>query len=205
MTETGRAVRFVLGRRDGQTVAAVVGTAYLLGYLFALGDLRPSGPGTGIVVAADPLVRALTRTGPTTFDAVALVDLGPTRLLVSPLNLLLGGFLAALVGLNLGLSYLAWRRPAACGIDARGRRGLGGVVAAVPALLSGTVCCGPVVLLLVGIQATGALVTAFAWLLPAGVLALLGSLWLVARGLNPPAETTEPERPAGERGDRRTG
>lgn len=91
MGEIGRAVRFGLGRRDGLAVALLVGGAYLLGYLFALGDLGRSASGTGVVVAADPLARALTRTGPTTFDAVALLDPGPVRLLVSPLNLLLGG------------------------------------------------------------------------------------------------------------------
>lgn len=192
MRETGRAVRFALGRRDGRAVALFVGIAYLSAYLVALGDLGRSGPGTGVVVAADPLARALTRTGPTTFDAVALVDTGPVRILVSPLNLSLGAVLGALVGLNLALSYLAWRRPAACGVDGGAERRLGGVVAAVPALLSGTVCCGPVVLLLVGVQATGALVAAFAWLLPLGALALLGSLWLLAREM-----TVRPGSPTG--------
>jgi hypothetical protein len=184
VAELRGAVRLVLGRRDGRTVTLILGVGYLVGYLIALGDIDASAPGSALVVAADPAGRSLTRVGPSAFGAAALVDLGPVVLRLSPLNAVLGATLGALVGLNLGLTYLAWRHPAACGIDASGRRGLGGIAAAVPALLSGTVCCGPVVLLVVGIQATGALVTAFAWLLPLGVAGLLGSLWLLARGMD---------------------
>jgi len=54
------------------------------------------------------------------------------------------------------------------------------VLAAVPALLSGTACCGPVVLLAVGVTGSGALLSLFAWLLPIGALALLASLAYVA-------------------------
>jgi len=55
-----------------------------------------------------------------------------------------------------------------------------GVLAAVPTLPSGTACCGPVVLLAVGVTAGGALVSLFAWLVPIGAVALLGSLAYVA-------------------------
>jgi hypothetical protein len=87
------------------------------------------------------------------------------------MNIVIGLLVAPLVGVSLALTYLAVVKPQSCGI------GVGsGLLASVPALLSGTVCCGPVVLLALGIQASGLLVSLFAWLLPIGVALLAGSL-----------------------------
>ncbi|NHN47690.1 hypothetical protein G9464_08780 [Halostella sp. JP-L12] len=178
---TASVLRRGLRRRDGALVAAASGTGYLAAYLFALGDLVVRrGVGTGLVVARDPLAAAVRRVGPAAFEAVALVDLYHVRLLFSPGNVLVGGALAALVGANLALTYLALTQPEACGPSATA-----GIAAAVPALLSGTACCGPVVLLLFGVQASGLLLTAFAWLVPVGVVFLLGTLVLVARRVDP--------------------
>jgi hypothetical protein len=96
------------------------------------------------------------------------------------LNTPIGGAIAALVGLNLALSYLAYTSPAACGIGSQSA----GLFASVPALLSGSACCGPVVLVVLGIQASGVLLSAFQFLLPVAVLALFGSLVLVGRQVN---------------------
>ena len=93
---------------------------------------------------------------------------------------MIGGIVAGLVGINLGMTYLAVRRPKACGIGAGS-----GLLASVPALLSGTVCCGPVVLLAVGVQATAVVLTAFVRLLPIGVALLLASLAYVAVKIDP--------------------
>lgn len=178
--DTVGAVRLAGRRRDARAVAVLVAAAYLLAYLWATGDLsyRPE-VAPGLLVVADPLGRMTARTGPASFDAVAVVDTGLFRLLFSPVNVAIGAVLAGLVGVNIALSYLAVRRPKACGIGAGT-----GVLASVPALLSGTVCCGPVVLLAVGVQASAALLTVFAWLLPVGVALLLGSLVSVARRMN---------------------
>lgn len=59
-----------------------------------------------------------------------------------------------------------------------------GLLASLPAVLSGAACCGPVVLILVGIQASGAILTTFQFLLPVAVLMLAGSLILVGRQIN---------------------
>jgi hypothetical protein len=45
-----------------------------------------------------------------------------------------------------------------------------------------------VVLLVVGVQATGALLTAFAWLVPGAALLLVATLVVVARNVSPAAE-----------------
>lgn len=170
-----------LGRADSRLVVGVTTGAYLLAFLWASGDLSVHlGTAPRVLVIDDPLGRVFTRTGPTSYGAIATVDTGVLRLLLSPLNVAIGGVVAGLVGLNAGGSYLAIRQPAACGLGAGS-----GLLAAVPALLSGTVCCGPVVLFALGIQATGLVLTAVSWLLPVGVLALVGSLVVVGRRVAP--------------------
>ena len=93
-----------------------------------------------------------------------------------------------LVGLNLALTYLAWTQPKACGIG----ESSSGLLAGLPALLSGTACCGPVLLLVVGIQASGVLITAFQFLLPVAALVLVGSLILVGRQITPSSVSHPP-------------
>ena len=175
------AVRLAIGRRDSAAVVAAVTVGYLLAYLWATGDLSlRTGVAPGVLVIDDPLGRLFARTGPASFGAIATVDTGIVRLLLSPVNVAIGAIVAGLVGINLGMTYLAVRRPTACGIGAGS-----GLLASVPALLSGTVCCGPVVLLAIGVQATAVVLTAFVWLLPIGVALLLASLAYVATKIDP--------------------
>lgn len=176
VARTRRALAFAAGRRDGQLAFVASTLAYLLIYLVATSDLAiRGGLGFDVIVARDPVSKLLARTGPVSFEPIALVDVYVARLLVAPGDLLIGGVLAALVGANLALTYLAVVQPKACGIDTGT-----GVLAAVPALLSGTACCGPVALLAVGITASSGLLALFAWLVPLGALMLLGSLAYVA-------------------------
>jgi|APHM01.1.fsa_nt_gi hypothetical protein len=178
LSRTRTATAMALHRRDSQTVFAGVTIAYLLVYLWAIGHLDTGLGGISVTVADDPLVTLFRSAGTFAFRPVASVALGPVTYLAS-LNTLLGGAIAALVGLNLAVSYLAWRQPTACGLG----RSSSGLLAGLPALLSGTACCGPVVLIVIGIQASSALLTAFQFLLPVAVLLLVGSLVLVGRQL----------------------
>lgn len=181
VAETRRAVAFALRRRDSLAVVAAVSLGYLAAYLWAARDLsyRPD-VSPGLLVVSSPLERMVVRNGPASFEAVAVLDTGVVRLLVSPGNIAVGLVLAGLVGLSLGLTYLAVAQPKSCGIGAGS-----GLLASLPALLSGTVCCGPVVLLVLGVQASGLLLTVFAWLLPVGVLLLVGSLVYMAGKVDP--------------------
>ena len=167
----------MVGRRhDTLAVAVLVGLVYLIGYLWAVRDLSVRADVTpGLLVVEDPLGTILRRTGPASFEAIAIVDTGLVRWLLSPMNLSIGLVLAGLVGISIAISYLAITQPRSCGLGTGS-----GVFAALPALLSGTVCCGPVVLLVLGIQATGALITFFVWALPAAVLMLVGSIVYLA-------------------------
>jgi hypothetical protein len=181
VSRTLAATRAVFDRRDAVAVVAVTAVAYLLVYLYALGHLAPGLGGFDVVVVSGALGKFLRpELGPFAFTPVARVSLGPVTYLLS-FNTVIGAGIAGLVGLNLGLTYLAWRQPAACGVGTSSS----GVLASIPAVLSGTACCGPVVLIVLGIQASGIVVTAFQFLVPVAVVLLLGSLVLVGRQVDP--------------------
>lgn len=183
VSQTLEASALALRRGDGRAVLVAVTGVYLAAYLWAVGHLNPGLGGYGVTVVSDPLGKFLQpELGPFTFTPIARFDVGPLSYMFS-FNTILGLGLAGLVGLNLALSYLAWRQPKACGIGERST----GLLASVPALLSGTACCGPVVLIVVGVQASGVILTAFQWMLPAAALLLVGSLVLVGRQVNPAA------------------
>lgn len=169
---TRRALAATLNDRVSTAVLLATTLAYVLVYLFAVGDLGRTTVGVletestvAVSVSAAPLARALGG------EAVALVTLGPLELLVSPVTLAVGAVLGALVGANLALSTLAWRRPAVCEISPAS-----GLAAGIPALLSGTACCGPLLFIVLGLQATSAALTAVAWLRPVATFLLVASL-----------------------------
>lgn len=169
--QTAVAIRGALSRRDGRATLTLAGVTYFAVYLVGLGYLGLGQSGLELSVVADPLARATQLRSPFQWEPVALVVAGPVELLVSPLNVVLGSLLAGLVGINLAVSVAAYRGPSAC------RLGTGaGAAAGVPGLLSGFACCGPTVLLVVGLQASATVLTVFQWLVPLTVIALVGTL-----------------------------
>lgn len=158
---------------------AGVATLYLLLYLVALGDLAYT-PGAGVYLRVADTLAPFAMTGPFSFEAVAVVGLAVFTFLVSPLNILIGGLLAALVGLNAALTLLAYRQPAVC--DARPHETL---ASTIPGLLAGSACCGPVILILLGIQASAALVSFFGIMVPFAFALLLMTLVLNLRRIRP--------------------
>ncbi|RQG94338.1 hypothetical protein [Natrarchaeobius chitinivorans] len=190
--ETVLASRVAVRRADSVGVAFATAIAYLFGFLWATNSFTVRfGAGFSWRLVDDPFTRALERRGPTSFEPIAVVDAGFGTVLLAPIDLGIGIALSALVGLNVALAYLALVQPASCGIGAGA-----GAAAAVPALLSGSVCCAPVVLLVLGIQASGALLTVLPWLLPLGAALLVGSLVYVAGkvGLERGPMDSEPNR-----------
>lgn len=180
LRRTGVAIRGALSRRDGRVVFAVSAAAYFVLYEIGFGHLGRGDGSIDVFVVADPVSRATRQIAPYQFEPVGFVALGPVELLVAPVNIALGVGLAVLVGTNLAVSWVAWRGPTAC------RLGPGaGAFAGLPGLLSGVVCCGPTILLVVGIQASAGLLTAFQWLLPAAVGALFSTLLWVGSRVEP--------------------
>jgi len=171
----------VVGRRNDARLILVGSTlGYLALYLYTVGDLAFTGRGGTSVFVVDDLSRAFTSLGFFRYEPIALIEAGPITYLFSPLNVLLALTLAVLVGVNLALTYLGWVQPKACGLEASS-----GVFAGIPALLSGAACCGPTVLLVFGIQASGVLITTFQYLVPVALVLLVGSLLLIGRQVDP--------------------
>jgi hypothetical protein len=180
LARTLLALRAAVGRRDAVTVSLTLGAGYLLLYLATVGDLSVGG-GRGLSVrTVEDLSLAFSTTGFFRFEAIALVELSGVTYLFSPLNLAVAAVLAGLVGANAGLSYLGLVQPRACGLEASS-----GAFASVPALLSGAACCGPSVLLLIGVQASASIVAGFQFLVPLALVLLVGSLLLVGRTVDP--------------------
>lgn len=177
LKQTGTVTGVVLANRRPLGVFGTVTVGYLVVFLSLVGDLSVrSGVGYSITVVDQPL-SVMTQAAPGAYmhRPVALLELGVAVWEFSPLNTLLGAFLATLVGLNLAVSYLSVVQPRSCGV-----RSGAGVFASLPALLAGSACCAPVIFLVLGIQAGGVLLTAFTWLLPASVLLLLSTLVYLA-------------------------
>ena len=183
--ETGRArgrqpvealaIRVTTRRTDGRVAFVAVAVGYFLAYSLAVGQLGPGRGTFGVSVVDDPLLRMRSRMAPYRYEPIATISLGPVDYLFSPIDATIALGLAALVGCNLAVSIVAWRSPSTCGLTG----GSAGVLAGVPAMLSGVACCGPIVLIAIGVQATAGLLAVFRWLLPATALLLVATLLFV--------------------------
>ncbi len=171
-----------MGRWDTRVVFLAAGVGYLVLYLVTVGDLTlfDGGNGSLTVRTVEDLSRAFASLGFFRYDAIALISVGPVTYLFSPLNMLVTVVLSTLVGANLALSYLGWVQPRACGLESSS-----GVLAGIPALLSGAACCGPTILLVVGVQASATIITGFQLLIPIALAMLVGSLLLIGRQVDP--------------------
>lgn len=181
ITGTVRAIRIVVTRRDTSLILLLSALAYTVLYSYTTGTLTPSArPGFDFVVVADPLARAVQQTGFLSFEPIARVQAFGFSYLFSPFDVTLALFLAVLVGVNLAVSYLGFVQPSACGLAPSS-----GILAAVPALISGAACCGPLLFIVLGIQATGVLFTGVQLLLPLSIILLIGSLLLIGERIDP--------------------
>lgn len=173
---TGVAIRGALGRRDGRAIFLLATAAYFLLLEITATNLGAGDGSVDVLVVRDPLARMTERTAAFQFEPIALLSLGPVEYLFSPLTAAISLFVGLLVGLNLAVSWVVWRGPSACRVNP----GVG-AVAGLPGLLSGFVCCGPTILLVVGVQASAGLIAALQWALPVAVVLLIASLLWVGR------------------------
>lgn len=182
LSRTGAALEVAVGRWDSRIVFLGAGVSYLVLYLVTVGDLSSVSGGTGALTirTVDDLSRAFASVGFFRFDAIAVVSAGTLTYLFSPLNVLVAIVLSSLVGANFALTYLGVVQPRACGLETST-----GVLAGIPALLSGAACCGPTILLVIGIQASATIITGFQLLVPVAVAMLVGGLLLVGRQVDP--------------------
>lgn len=141
-------VRAALSQRRNRRIALAGGGAALLLYTWAIGDLviGAAGRGSGGGLVPGWPERIFRPRAPYLFEPVlAAYPLPGLAVLVSPVNLALGGLLAALVGLNLAVARHAGDRTVACR-----PRGYGRLLGLLPALLTGMACCVPTLLVALG-------------------------------------------------------
>jgi hypothetical protein len=181
LARTAFAIRVVTARPDTRIALALGTSTYLVLYSVTTGAISVlGGSGASLQVVADPLSRLFESTGFLTFEPIARLQVAGLSYLFSPVDAAIATLLAVLVGLNLAVTYLGLVQPRACGLAPSS-----GLLASVPALLSGAACCGPVIFVALGIQATGALFAGVQLLLPLSVVLLAGSLLLVGQRIDP--------------------
>jgi hypothetical protein len=171
-------LRAILAMRRYRRFAIAVAAGYLALFLLALGDI--SAGGHGFAALTTEWTRMFERTGALTFEPVAQLTVPGATILISPVNVAIGVVLAVLAALNLMVTYLAFRQPRAC----RFNRSTG-IVASMPALLAGSACCAPTVVLILGLQVSSLFITVFQVLIPVSMALLLVTLALILRRTEP--------------------
>lgn len=157
---------------------AGISAVYLVLFLVALQDITAGG--SGFSVATAEWGRAFERAGAVTFEPVARITMPGVTILLAPLNVLIGTVISVLVGLNLLVTYIAYRQPKACSFNRST-----GILASFPALLAGGACCAPAIILILGLQLSSVLVTAFQVMIPVAAVLLLVTLKLIVDRTNP--------------------
>jgi hypothetical protein len=153
---TPRRVRAALAVRGPRKAGLLGASVTLLLFLISIGDIVVSLAGRW---AGAPVFQAapeglLRSRAPYLFEPVLAIRPAPyLAFFLSPVNLLLGALMAALVGCNIAVAALAARQAASC----RPRsRGYGRLLGALPAFLLGFACCVPTFLLILGTSTAAA-------------------------------------------------
>lgn len=165
-------VRTILAVPFYRRLALVIGAVYLVLFLVALQDISLGGRRYQLLTT--DWTRMFDRSGAITFEAIAQVTVPGLTILLSPLNILIGLVLAGLAGLNLTVTWMAFRQPKACRFNRPT-----GILASVPALLAGSACCAPAIILILGLQVSSLFITVFQVLIPVSALLLLVTLAMI--------------------------
>lgn len=172
LEKTAEASKLLFESKEYTTVFILVSLTFLSLFMVAMQDISTNNSfETGFRTVSDPLDTAFESRAPFQWEPVAQVKAGYLNILLSPLNLSLGMLLAFLTGLNLVFSFIAWRQPHICSANKST-----GILSSVPAILAGSACCAPVILILLGVQITAALLTLMSFLIPLAVILLLVNL-----------------------------
>jgi hypothetical protein len=120
---------------------------------------------------------------PFLFEPVGVLHLAPVVVYLSIPNIAIALGLGVLVGANVAASYYGFHE-----LGMHGLRGVHALIGTLPALIGGAACCVPTLILVVGLQLTATVATAWSWLVPASAVLLIVSLWwslhrMVADGL----------------------
>ncbi len=153
-------------------ITIAVSTIYLALFLIALQDITFSGSGQGLVLGQ--LSQMFERSGVFVFEPVGIYGASLFTLLISPINILVGSVISVLVGLNLTITYIAYKHPKVCDFNRST-----GVLSSLPALLAGGACCAPAIILILGIQASALMISLTQIMIPFSIVILLITLKLI--------------------------
>jgi hypothetical protein len=171
--------------RVARRVGLGAGVAFLLLYLYSLGniviapgaDLAFGRPIPAASVVSDWDAKMWKPIAPFVWEPVAaFYPIRSVTLFLSIPNLVLAVLLGTLMGLNLAIAVARARLMVTV---EKGRGFARGVLASLPALLTGFTCCVPAIVLALGSLAAGFTVAAIAlapYSLPAAAFALLANL-----------------------------
>lgn len=178
------------GRRQ-RRIAVGVGSVVLVLYLAAIGDIAVATSGRyspGVRFAPEQLVEARAAY---LFEPIVVLAGSHVAAFLSPINLLLGGVVAALVAATITLAAYGARQATACR-----RPGYSRALAVLPAFLLGFACCVPTFVLALGAGTAAAILPV---LLPLRslfypitlVLLLTGVVWGAHRVRTQAADATD--------------
>jgi len=168
----------ILSKRRYWLTAIVIFFLYIIVYLaatqFLIFTQRMEGADGffAIKIAENWREIMFRQRAPFLFESIGAIYLGGIKLFISVPNMLLAGALGALVGLNIAVSYHSFRA-----LSLRGPQGFMQLIGTVPAILSGAVCCVPTLILVIGLQLTATLATAWSFFVPLSFLLLAMALW----------------------------
>lgn len=150
-------------------------------YLFATQQMVVTAEVEGSVQVADnPWSTMLDQTSFIQFEPILRLNGVYLAYFFNPFDTMIALVLAGLTGVNLAISYAAIKQPRACSVSQTRN-----VLTTLPALLAGSACCAPTLLLILGIQASTALLTVFSYLIPGAIVLLILNIVWAARNVEP--------------------
>ncbi len=171
-------IRKILRDPRARIVGIAVMVLYYIVYLISIDHLFFQQGSFEVFVVESPLTRMFALRAPFVWEPVAAVTLWEVRIFIAPMNLLLGGILAILVGVNIMVAVFGYRFRKMCRIDTRY-----GLLGILPSFLTGFACCAPTFLIALA-PALGSFAVYFIslqpFLIPASIVLLVGAFsWSV--------------------------
>lgn len=171
LEKTLETTKLLLKSKKYSAIFLTVTIGFLALFLAALQNLTfTSSLSFGIDFAHD-LSIMFNQQAPFQFEPIAFIELGIIQLLFSPINFTIGLVLAVLTGLNIAFSYISWKQPHICSVNKST-----GLLSSAPALLAGSACCAPFILIILGLQVTAALLVFISILIPLALALLVINL-----------------------------
>ncbi len=175
ISKYGGQVRQTLRPKSSKRIIALVSVGYIIFYFWATNILVFRSSTDVFLRISENWSELLFRErAPFNWEPVGILSLGPVQLFLAVPNILFGIMVSLLIGINLAISYYTYKYRTLCRINPSQSMAL-----SVPSLLTGIACCGPSILLSLGIASvagTVALVSLLPFLLPLALTGLVLSI-----------------------------